>query len=183
MRKWYILDNKYIQKLKDFIMSKEKTKLIVALGIIGVLLILLSEIIPQSNNSDSNTETTNYSSYDYIIQLEEKTEDIISSIDGVGECKVMITLKESNESVYAKNVDEQSRDGYYSENNEYVLYEGENGETPVLIKQYYPQVQGVVVVCDGGDNVEVKEQIISSITSLYGISSSHISISKINQKR
>lgn len=183
MRKWYILVNKYSEKLKELLHSKNNIKILVVIGMISAMLILLSEIVPSTDNDKSDKPTTTFSSEEYISTLEERTQNIISSIDGVGECKVMITAKESSESVYAKNVDEQSRQGYYSENNEYVLYESEEGETPVLIKQFYPNIQGVVVVCDGGDNVEVKEKIIFCITSLFDIPSSHISVSKIKQKR
>lgn len=183
MRMWCILDNKYLQKLKEMLSSKNNMKIYIVIGIVGILLILLSEFVPQQKDNTQTNQPTTFSSENYIATLEKKTQSIISSIDGVGECQVMITIKDSNESVYAKNVDEQNRQGYYSENNEYVLYEGEDGETPVLIKQYYPQIQGVVVVCDGGDNDKVKEQIITCVSSLFDISSSHICVSKINQKR
>ncbi len=90
----------------------------------------------------------------------------------------MITLKNSSESVFAKNTDENSSPGSNSLKNEYVLYDGENGEEPVLIKQYLPDVQGVAVVCDGADNSRVRESVINSISSLFNIPVTKISVSK-----
>jgi stage III sporulation protein AG len=93
----------------------------------------------------------------------------------------MLTLKDTNESVYAKNSQESSNDSSYSKEYEYVLYDGDDGETPVLIKQYFPQIQGVAVVCEGGDNTAVKERIINALSSLFNISTSKISVSKLSK--
>lgn len=60
-----------------------------------------------------------------------------------------------------------------------MIYDSENGETPVLIKEYLPKVQGVTVVCTGGDNTAVKEKIIESVTSLFNIPTNRVSVSKI----
>lgn len=168
-------------KIKSKINFKNKTNIVVIIGFLGVLLILLSEIPFGSNSNESSKKCEQKSNTTYVELLEDKTTEIVSSINGVGKCKVMITVMQSNENVYAKNIDENNQHGYYSQNNEYVLYKGENGETPVLIKENYPKVTGVAIVCDGGDKIEVKKQIMDTVTSLFGISSSHISISKIKQ--
>ena len=113
--------------------------------------------------------------------MEDKTESIISSIDGVGKCKVMITLQETDENIYAQNLDENKNSGYISKKSEYVLYEDNNNDSPVLIKQSFPKVMGVAVVCQGGNNANVKEKIISAVSSLFGISTAKISVSKLNR--
>ncbi|MBQ7203527.1 MAG: hypothetical protein IJS03_05890 [Eubacterium sp.] len=123
--------------------------------------------------------TDDFSYNEYCAELEEKTESIIGSIDGVGECRVMLTLKNSSESIFAKNSEENTNDGNYSKNSEYVLYDSDNGEKPVLIKEYFPEVKGVVVVCSGADNTAVREGVISCISSLYGLPSTKISVIKL----
>ncbi len=165
-------------KLKELFISlkgsDKRLKIIIALALVGVMLIMLSELVPKSEKKQE--ESVSYESY--ISALEDKTEELISSINGVGRCKVMITLKNTNESVFAKNIEENSNSGNYSKSDEYVLYEGQEGKTPVLIKEYFPDIQGVAVVCDGADNKVVRESIADSISSLYGISVSKISISR-----
>ena len=135
--------------------------------------------IAESSPSAKKSESTDYRQY--ITSLEEKTENIISSIDGVGKCKVMITLQETDENFYAQNTDENTDSGSISKKSEYVLYEDNNNDSPVLIKQSFPKVMGVAVVCQGGDNANVKEKVISAVSSLFGISSAKISVSKINR--
>ena len=93
----------------------------------------------------------------------------------------MITLQETDENFYAQNLDENKNSGYISKKSEYVLYEDNNNDSPVLIKQSFPKVMGVAVVCQGGNNANVKEKIISAVSSLFGISTAKISVSKLNR--
>jgi stage III sporulation protein AG len=176
------VDSKIKEKINDFFKCDKKIKIFVVIGIVSIFVILLSEFIPSETKDNTlNDDSESYSYSEYIESLEKETTDIVGSIDGVGECKVMLTLKNTNESVYAKNSDESSDDGSYSKKYEYVLYDGQDGETPVLVKQYFPQIQGAVVVCEGGDNTVVKERVISAISSLFNISTSKISVTKISQ--
>ncbi|MBR3148801.1 MAG: hypothetical protein IKF64_01405 [Eubacterium sp.] len=156
--------------------SDKRLKIAVIIGLVGILLIGISEALPKS---DTETKKSDTSYAEFTDNLEKKTCDVLSSIDGVGECKVMITLKNSNESIFAKNNQENSNGSNYSSESEYVLYKGENGEEPMLIKEYYPEVKGVVVVCSGADNVTVRENVINCVSSLYGIPSTKISVSKL----
>lgn len=164
------------EKLKLAFTSNGKPKLLIlVVAFIGIALIMLSEFIPTSNKQVENK--SNY--LEYVSSVEEKTQEIIASIYGVGKCKVMITISNSSESIYAKDNENSSNNGSYSNKNEYVFYDGENGDTPVLIKENMPSVQGVVVVCEGAYDASVREQITSAISALFNISSTKISISKL----
>ena len=158
--------------------SDKKLKIIIALGIVGMLLILLSET---SLFTADRKEKDDYSYDVYISSLEEETENIIESIDGAGECRVMLTLKYTKESEFAKNYQENKSESSYSDSFEYVLYKGANGEEPLLLKESFPQVQGVAVVCSGSDNTAVKEEIINCLSSVFDITTSKISVSKLKQ--
>lgn len=155
-----------------------KTKLLVVVGIIGILLILLSEINFSSGSKKTEVTSTDYAAY--VNGLNSELCTLISSMDGVGECKVMITLKNTTESVYAKNTENSQNDSSYNENNEYVIYDGENGDSPILLKENFPEIEGVAVVCSGGDNVVVREKIMQCVSALFNISSNRISVSKLS---
>lgn len=177
-----MVTDKIKDKISAVMRSDKKVKIFAVIGIVGILLILLSEAVPQSGAKRSDNQQIQEISYaDYIASLEKDTQNIIGSINGVGKCRVMLTLKDTKESIYAKNSDEKNDESSYSKNYEYVLYDGQDGETPVLIKQYFPQIQGVVVVCDGADNTVVRENVINSVSSLFNIPTSRISVSKIKQ--
>ena len=70
----------------------------------------------------------------------------------VGEANVMVTLDTSEQTEYGKNAD-------------------------MLLSVTAPKVRGVIVVCEGGNSVSVKEKVIEAVTGVFGISSLRISVS------
>lgn len=165
-------------KTKNLFEMKNSKKIIAVIGVLGVILIMLSEFIPQnkSNESSKTNSITEYS--DYKESLEKQLLGILSSIQGVGKCKVMITLEETQECVFAKNEKAQNSQNDNSSENEYVIIDNSGNETPVLIKEYFPKVLGVAIVCEGAENSLVCEEITNSVTALFDISSNRISVSK-----
>lgn len=175
-----------MSKIKDafeYLKNNEpkRIKIIIAIGLIGVILIGMSDMFSSDGSKNSSTAQVTEVNTNYTDELEGKLCDIISSIDGAGKCKVMITLENSSESVYATDGEKKTDTDSSSSKDEYVIYDSENGESPVLIKEYYPKVQGVSVVCSGGDNVLVKEKIINTVTALFNISANRVSVSKIKE--
>lgn len=170
------------EKLLSLIKNKDgKKKLIIIAAVLGVLLILVSEIdLPKNKSSTEHLEESDYASY--VKSLNDELTVIISSIDGVGQCNVMITLKNTKERVYAENTESSENESSNSENNEYVIYDSENGDSPILLKENFPVVEGVAVVCSGGDNVLVKEKIIDCVCALFNISANRVSVAKLDMK-
>ena len=172
-----------VSKIKDSLMTflsgdSKRIKIIVAIGLIGIILIFASNLF-ESDKKETTSTDTGMSYEEYTNQLEKRLKSLISSIDGVGECEVMITLENTTESVYATDVEIKNNDNSIDQNDKYVIYDSEKGETPVLIKEYLPKVQGVTIVCSGGENTAVKEKIIQSVTSLFNIPTNRVSVSKI----
>jgi len=97
----------------------------------------------------------------------------------VGTCKVMITLEKSDENVYATNSESKRDADSGSSKEDYVLYDQDSGESPLLLSAYLPNVQGVAVVCTGGDDPAVREKITTTVASLFGIPTNRISVSKL----
>lgn len=169
------------EKFSDLMRTKDaRNKLLIAAAALGVILILLSELNFSSPQAEESVQTGDYA--EYVSTLNDELTNVISSIDGVGTCKVMITLKNTKESVYAENNETSSSDSSNSQNNEYVIYNSENGDSPLLLKEEMPQVAGVAVVCSGGDSEAVREKIIDCVCALFNISSSRVSVAKLNTK-
>lgn len=78
--------------------------------------------------------------------LEDRLEELCSSLSGVGECRVMVTYSESTQ-----------RYGTSSEK----------------------RVESVAVVCKGADKTAVRANLTELLTSLFGIGTNRISISKM----
>ena len=179
MQRCTILASKISEVLKGVITADSKrVKIIVAIGLVGIVLIFASSMLDSTEkNKTQDNDTLSYE--EYTNQMENKLIKILSSIEGAGECRVMITLENTTESVYATDVEEKNNSNTSNHKDEYVIYDSDKGETPVLIKEYLPKVQGVTVVCTGGDNTAVREKIIQSVTSLFNIPSNRVSVSKI----
>ncbi len=171
------------ERIKTLLSDKSgRIKALVALGIAGIILILISETgfagKKQEQTAVTKSSSVDYSSY--IEELSDSLSEVISSIDGVGKCKVMITLKNTTESVFAKNTQNSTADSSVSQNDEYVIYDGENGDSPLLLKEKFPEIEGVAVVCSGGDDIYVKEKVVKCVSALFGVSSNRISVTKIS---
>ena len=51
-----------------------------------------------------------------------------------------------------------------------------SNNNPVILKEKYPKVKGVIIVAQGGDNVEIKNQLISAVMSLMDLDANKIEV-------
>ena len=171
-------------KLGDFFKGGKGRKIIVALGIIGMALILLSEFLPQKTENTA----AKVSADQFVRQTEEKLSTMLGSIEGAGQCQVMVTLENGVEYVYASqnkvNTDRvedkggeklTQRDG--TEEN-IIIVDTDEGRQGLLITEIQPTVKGVVIVCEGGDQPLVQQRIIDAVTTALNISSKRVCVTK-----
>lgn len=185
------------QKVKDILKklsADKKTMFIVLAGIIGVLILVASEFIPEGEKAKEDEKETQVSEYnienhyEYAEMLEKKLTDLISSIEGAGATKVMLTLESSSEAVYAQNdkTDMESNDENsekISKENDYVLIKTDSSkEEALLLKIIQPEVKGVAVVCEGGDSIYVQQKIIETISAVFDINASKIKVTKLSSE-
>ena len=174
--------------------TDKKIKWIVLIGMIGILLILLSEILPQSTKTPQDAVSVSIDNETFCRQTEEKIYNLVSSIQGVGEAQVWVTLESGAEYVYLqeeiRNTD--TTKDYNSEgvktlrekdNSEqkYILVNKNGEEQPLLQKQLEPTVQGVVIVCEGAGSAQVNEQVVNAVTCALGISSNRVYVAQLTK--
>lgn len=191
----------FLETLKNFKTSVKKDKkllLIVVCGIIGMLLLLVTEVCDNDkSNKKTDTKTNKNISQceyeeNYKVQVQDQLETIISSIDGAGETKVMVTLESGSKSVYAvdekiddnsdtsKNDNDYKRDSNYKRETEHILVNSKNKEDGgLIIEVLQPKVRGVAVVCEGADKATVREDITDTVTAVLDIDTNRVSIQKM----
>ncbi len=158
------------------IRKDKKSLMIVSLGLIGMLLISLSELVPQKEIDKEEISPAYYSERsEHTVRLEE----IIGKIKGVGKVKVMLMYEGTAENVYANNISEQKTDKENRKEEEHIILDKGDTEDGLLIKSVYPRVTGVAVVCEGGESSSVKNEITNLLKALFSISSNNISISEM----
>lgn len=180
------------KKLKELWSGEGRVKLILAAGILGILLILLAPTGRQKERQTEAPAPQAATDADYAAQLEDKMYRLVTSIEGVGRAQVLVTLENGVEYVYAsaekKNTDvtqdfsgEEVRKLHEKDNSEssYILVDGSDGKEALVRTRLEPTVRGVVVVCDGADNIAVQARVISAVTTALDISSAQVCISKM----
>lgn len=173
--------NKLIFKIKTEYDKNKKLFLMCIAGILAVLLIFLSEV---SYKKEKKEVTINNNTDLYCENMEKKIENIISSINGAGKTKVMITIDETEEYVYANNnrVNKKSGEKNNDSNiqSDYVLIDNNGNDEGLLLKTIEPKIKGVAIVCEGGDITSVQQEIYSTVSALLNINTSQIQVSKIS---
>ena len=77
----------------------------------------------------------------------------LAAISGAGRVELMLSLDQTEESVYAVNTRQTSgSDSRSRESDVSVVSNGSCGETPVTVKRVLPVFRGAVVLCDGADD-------------------------------
>lgn len=131
---------------------------------------------------------------EYQGELEKRVEKILSKMEGVGNVSVLITLASDGNIIVEKDQSmDQTKDvtndaaggnqtkEVLEKQENTLMYENEVGkEVPYVRSRSMPQVQGIMIVCDGGDKIEVVVKITSAMEALFGIESHKIVIVKRN---
>lgn len=175
------------QQLRGRIGAKSIPWLIL-LGACGLLLVSLSGLFSSDDNKTSGTAS--YSVQAYTAALEQRLADIVGGIQGAGECRVMVTLENGVEYLYAT---EQKINSSRAEKNDgsdvsqadtsqdsVILIDTDNGKQGLLVTEIQPTVKGVVVVCSGGDKAAVQQQIVKAVSTVLDIAASRVCVTKLS---
>ena len=113
-------------------------------------------------------------------------------LEGVGKVVVMITLKDDGERILDKDITRSSQevseeDGAIKRNTRESQYqeetvfsrETEQGQ-PFIAKETAPQVEGVLVVAEGGENAKTVKNISDAVLALFPVEVHKIKVVKMN---
>ena len=118
---------------------------------------------------------------EYRRDLERELEEFLSSVAGVGEVKVLIYMKNSQEYIVEKDIPtSNSVNGESSElrKDEATVYTtNEDGnEVPFVTQTRQPAVDGVVISAEGASDEAVKLQIVRLVMALYGVEANKVEV-------
>ena len=199
------------EKVKKKLSIKEigPARLVILL-MAGIFLLVLSfpDMLSSKNSSKDNTTNQDYKMKEnnlntgtqeegdaYTTELENRLRSVLAKVEGIGDVEVMITLKGSKEKVILKDtpytqesmneVDGEggNRDSSsISKEDTTVLVNGGNGESvPYVIQELEPEVEGIVVIAGGGDNVEIKMEIMEAAQVLFNVPAHKVKVMKMNK--
>ena len=182
--------------LKDFFKGNEENKdkkkqleNIVVFIIILIVTVLIINSMWSENKKEENTNSVDSSkvlaqttSNNQEDDLEERLEEILSTIRRVGKVKVLIKYSESstvvamyNETISESTTKESDGDGgskdvKETENKKEIVYTDEDGSNkPITEKIVMPVIEGAIITAQGAGDVNVKSSIVSAVEAITGI--------------
>ena len=171
--------------------GEKSGKLLIVAGVIGIALIFASSFLPKSGEK---TETKKEATIDtqYTALLEKELCRIVSEITGSDNVVVMVTLKSGTQNVYANDIKtdtDMKQEGDESgttqrkdsaQQNCITVEDDKGNKVALLITSLSPSVQGVAVVCEGGGDEALKEQIENAVKTVLDISARRVFVTGKN---
>ena len=121
--------------------------LIAALVVLGIIVMLLSLL---GGEDTASTEALS----DYKKRLEDEIEELCSSVEGAGRCRVTVTFEEGESFEYRGTA---------------------------VVGSAPPKVLGVTVVCEGGGSPEVCAGISRAMVALFDIGTNRVCVLKMKK--
>ena len=167
-----------IFSLFPFAKNKKISLLILLLLIIAALLIVLDFHADKekTERSDLYENANNFDFQSYISNIENKIKNMTEEITG-SEASVSIGLKNGGEYIYAYDFSESNS----SKKSEYVVVkDNKNNNSLVLIGYSLPEINGVAIVCKGGDKANIKLKITNMVSTAFNIPTNKIFVCGTN---
>lgn len=156
----------------------------------------LSNII-NDNMEEPKTLTAEDTTLDYVRYWEEKLEQALRYVDGVGKVRVLITLQHSEQKIVEKDGPEEYTDTTETdaaggnrrigesriEKTTIYTVDEQGREMPYVVMTIPPEVEGVVVIAQIADKKNVQENIIEAIQVLFDIEANKIKIVKMKNNQ
>ena len=144
--------------------------------IIGLVFILLPS---KKTESQTGTSVQTVKESSETIELDALS-DILKSIDGAGDVRVLLSIASGEETVYQTDSDISTSADGGSTRIETVLINDSQRQQAGLVRQINPPVYlGAIVVCQGADNAVVRLAITQAISKITGLGTDNICVLKM----
>jgi len=184
--------NDLLRKFKEnFNNNGNRKKSIENLVIFLVVIVIIISCVGYIFN-DEEIVAESYGSISDIFNpdvFEDKLNKILSNIDGAGNVEVMIAYKTGMETVPLldtkdnKTITEDNTGGAVRRTQQdlietSIIFNQENNgsKEPYISKTIMPQVEGVIVTCEGGGDLNVRANIVKAVQAVTGIEADKIQV-------
>ena len=157
-------------------------KTLIIIFILLVVAILLYDYSwgSETSNVDESQDIGYTTSLQYIEEIENKLMEVIGGIRNAGKVRVMISINSSPELKVAETKEEKtvttSSGTTMVVTSEPIIVEVDGKETPLILKETLPTINGVIVVSSGANDVKVKLDIVTAVSTVLGISPNKIEV-------
>lgn len=181
------------KKILSKIASKDKLLIFLLAGVLLIIInIPVKSSTAKAKNSDTTVKETQADSSYYISALEKELSQALAECEGVGRAKVVITAANNGKSVLyvqkseSENITDEtdstggSRRTSQKTSDESVVYtDSGNTKSPFITEELVPEIQGVLILAEGGDDARTVSEITKAASALLGISVNKIKVLKM----
>lgn len=112
--------------------------------------------------------------------LEERLEDILSRVSGAGSTRVLLSMDLGEKTVYQSDETQSTQPDRQEKKTSTVLVSDAGRQTSGLVlRTEAPTYRGAVVVCQGGDDPQVKLAIVEAVARATGLPTNQIVVLKM----
>ncbi len=160
-------------------------KALMLLGIGGMVIILISTLIPSGKTESAPKAAEINSAEQYKAELEDNIREIVKRISGDSNPTVVVTLESGIRYSYADLSETDTENSNGSQNSEsresrkqsYITVKSaDGGEQALVVTEIMPEIRGVAIVCNKGDSTGVSEKIKNAVTAALNITSKRVYI-------
>ena len=126
--------------------------------------------------------------------LEQRLEEILGNINGVGNVKVFINYSESSETVAMYNENSKTsvteetdtsggvRKVEETDSQKEIVYQEDSGnKTPIVQKTIEPKIEGAIITAKGASDINIKTSIIQAVEAATGLATHKIQVFEMSQ--
>ncbi|MCL2456070.1 MAG: hypothetical protein FWD19_00800 [Defluviitaleaceae bacterium] len=128
--------------------------------------------------------------FSYELAIEQRLADFFSLVEGAGKVHVMVSPLASRETVFAVDTNsnqshttEQDSQGgtretrNYQNNEKTVIITNRQGaDTPLVLREIEPRIEGIVIIAEGGDDPFVREALTRAARAVLGLDAHMIQV-------
>lgn len=190
------MDKKRFNLMEAFGGNSKKIKTdILTFAAVGAALIFMGGLFGGSKTEKKtfNTKTEESELNFSETSLEDRLKAILSKVDGAGQVDVLITVKSGKEIIVAKEFNKEDTSTgetavggdvrnikSSTEESKYVILENSDGSgKPLVLKELEPEIEGVIIVAEGGGDIIVKNNLISAANAVLGVPAHKIEVLKM----
>ena len=159
-------------KLRKLIERYKWILLVIAAG--AFLLLLPTGGAPAERTAEPQMQQTE--AFD-LTATEARFAAALSEIAGAGEVIIVLSVRSGTRQIIAEDSRiSEGGSGYEEESSAVLISRGSGVQETVRLQELYPQFQGALIICDGGNDPMVRLKLTEATAALTGLGADKISI-------
>lgn len=172
-----------LDRFRNMKSDRKMTATVTAIGAAGLLLIMLSSLIPEKEEEAVTAADIPVlqEADSYCRDTERRLETFLSGIEGAGQVKVYLAVGSNERYVYASEGKRSETENRVEEEEKYVMT-GSGSEKKALVETVKPpQISSAVIAASGCDSPSVRERLYRSAAAALDIPTAKIYVTTLGQ--